>query len=382
MQQSVEMKKKIRILRLISRMNVGGPAIQIGGLMKQISESEFEQRLVTGSCTKDEIDYLEVNNLDFSQIKLTDFGRSVRPLSDVRAFMSIRREIKSFSPDIIHTHTLKAGVLGRLASMSVSKSPKRVHTFHGHLLHSYFGKLGTQAVIKIERYLARHTHVLIAVGNQVKLELLAKRIGSESQYRVFNPGLDIGSLSDRQLSKTTFFIPNRKLTVTWIGRAVPIKAPHRIIEIAKVCRSRDLDVQFVLVGDGELLDELKAKASDLPVSFLGWQTDIDQILSFSDLVILTSKNEGTPVALIQAQMAGIPVLTTNVGSASEVLVNNETGFCLEYTAGDFADKIEFFLHNPEARVTFGRSGKEFANEKFSLLRFVRDHVDLYKNLMS
>jgi glycosyltransferase involved in cell wall biosynthesis len=376
--------EKIRVLRLIARMNVGGPAIQITGLMSNLPVEEFEQKLVTGFCDKNEIDYLEVNELKMTRTKVEGFGRSVNLFSDLKVLLEIRREIKSFNPDIIHTHTAKAGFLGRIASLLTFKRQIQVHTFHGHLLHGYFGKFKTSLVILAERLLARFTDKLVAVGSQVRDELLAVKIGSFEKYKVIGPGLEMGKLPERISSLKSFGLLEDKFIVTWIGRAVPVKAPHRILEIAKECRLRGLGVQFIVVGDGSLLSALKrqAKEEDLPISFLGWQSYIEKILSFSDLVVLTSENEGTPVALIQAQMAGVPVLTTDVGSAAEVLKNNQSGFCLEYSVKDFADKIELLAGDLGMKASFGAIGKAFVLDNFSVNRLVSDHAELYRELIS
>jgi len=376
--------EKIRVLRLIARMNVGGPAIQITGLMSNLPVEEFEQKLVSGFCDKNEIDYLEVNELKVTRTKVEGFGRSVNLFSDLKVLLEIRREIKSFNPDIVHTHTAKAGFLGRIASLLTFKRQIRVHTFHGHLLHGYFGKLKTSLVILAERLLARFTDKLVAVGSQVRDELLAAKIGSFEKYKVIGPGLQMGKLPERISSLKSFGLLGDKFIVTWIGRAVPVKAPHRILEIAKECRLRGLRVQFIVVGDGSLFSALKrlVKEEDLPISFLGWQSCIEKILSFSDLVLLTSENEGTPVSLIQAQMAGVPVLTTDVGSAAEVLKNNQSGFCLKYSAKDFADKIELLYKNDGMRLSFGAAGESNARNSFSLSRLVFDHAELYRDLIS
>jgi len=376
--------EKIRVLRLIARMNVGGPAIQITGLMSNLPVEEFEQKLVSGFCDKNEIDYLEVNELKVTRTKVEGFGRSVNLFSDLKVLLEIRREIKSFNPDIIHTHTAKAGFLGRIASLLTFKRQIRVHTFHGHLLHGYFGKLKTSLVILAERLLARFTDKLVAVGSQVRDELLSVKIGSFEKFKVIGPGLDIRELPERVSSLKSFGFLENKFFVTWIGRAVPVKAPHRILDLAKECALRGLRIQFVIVGEGPLLSDLRslAKKEELPITFLGWQSDIEKILSFSDLVLLTSENEGTPVALIQAQMAGVPVLTTDVGSASEVLKNNQSGFCLEYSVKDFADKIELLAGDLRMKTSFGAIGKAFALENFSVIRLVSDHAELYRELIS
>lgn len=374
----------IRVLRLIARMNVGGPAIQITGLMRNLPMKEFEQRLITGFCDKNEVDYLEVNKIELPCMKIEGFGRSINLVSDLKVLFAIREQIRSFNPHIIHTHTAKAGFLGRFAAILSLKRQLRVHTYHGHLLHGYFGGFKTRLVILIERFLARFTDSLVAVGSHVRDDLLAAKIGNFEQYRVIGPGLEIGELPERVSSLNSFNLREDKFIVTWIGRAVPVKAPHRILEIAKECGLRGLKVQFVIVGEGPLLSDLKslAKEKNLPITFLGWQSEIEKILSFSDLVLLTSENEGTPVALIQAQMAGVPVLTTDVGSASEVMINEKSGFCLKYSVKDFADKIELIASNFDMKSSFGAAGKAHVRDNFSLNRLVFDHTELYKELIS
>ena len=376
-------RNRIRILRIIARMNVGGPAIQITGLLQDLSKSEFEQRLVTGFCSDGEVDYLEINNIDIQPYKIKTFGNRVNLWADLHAFLVIREQIRKFDPHIIHTHTAKAGFLGRLASLSTLKKHVMVHTFHGHLLHGYFGRRKTRIVISVESILSRYTDALIAVGSRVMEELLAVKIGIREKFLVIGPGLELKDLPTRESAKEELGIP-KQFIISWIGRAVKIKAPERILDIALECKLRGLNVHFTVSGDGSLLSDLKSKAMglNLPIQFLGWQSDIEKILSFSDLVILTSKNEGMPVALIQAQMAGIPVLTTDVGSASEVLVNGKSGFCLDYSAKDFVDKIETLINNPQMQKAFSESGKKNAIEKFSRSRLVSDHANLYRRLIS
>lgn len=373
----------IRVLRIIARMNVGGPAIQITGLMEDLSRSEFKQLLVTGYCSAEELDYLDENQIDIDAHKIIGFGRSISIWMDLQVFLALRRKIKSFDPHIIHTHTAKAGFLGRLASLTIRKRYFLVHTFHGHLLHGYFGSCKTRLVVLAERVMSNYTDSLIAVGSRVMEELLAVKIGSREKFLVIGPGLQLKDLPTRESEMEELGIP-KQFIISWIGRAVKIKAPERVLEIALECKLRGLEVHFALSGDGPLLGALKSKAKQLhlPIQFLGWQSDIEKILSFSDLVILTSENEGMPVALIQAQMAGIPVLTTDVGSASEVLVNGKSGFCIDYSAKDFADKIETLINNPQMQKAFSEAGKKNAIAKFSRSRLVSDHANLYRRLIS
>ena len=378
-------RKKVRVLRVIARMNIGGPAIQITGLMQNLSSSCFEQLLLTGYCDKNEIDYLEEKGIKLSVIRLNGFGRRINFFSDVKAFFEIRKVIKVFNPDILHTHTAKAGFLGRLAAISMfRKSIIKVHTYHGHLLHGYFGIIKTQLVILVESFLSRFTDSLIAVGSKVRSDLIDAKIGEARKFKVIQPGLEIGELPQRNLALQLFALPEDKFIVSWLGRAVPVKAPQRLIEIAYECFARNSDIHFVLAGEGPMIENLKKEAESLclPITFLGWQSEIEKVLSFSDLVILTSENEGMPLSLIQAQMAGIPVLTTDAGSASEVLINEKSGFCLSYSAKDFANKIQMFADSPELKKSFGVAGKRNSGEKFSLNKLVSEHEVLYQKLLN
>jgi glycosyltransferase involved in cell wall biosynthesis len=236
----------------------------------------------------------------------------------------------------------------------------------------------------IERFLAKFSTNLIAVGSQVKDDLIHARIGTNEKFRVIGPGLSLNNLPARSRVEEKFEIPSSKFHVSWVGRAVSIKAPHRILEIAQECKRMRIDVDFLIVGDGPLLNELKkaANLSSLSIRFLGWQSEIEPILSITDLMILTSLNEGTPVSLIQAQLAGIPVLTTDVGSASEVLIDGKSGFCLEYSPVSFAMKIEELFSNDQLSKEMGESAKTFAMSKFSVERLVGDHTALYLNVIN
>jgi glycosyltransferase involved in cell wall biosynthesis len=365
-------------------MNIGGPAIQITGLMQNLPNLQFDQLLLTGYCDENEVDYLEANKISLPIIRLNGFGRSINLLTDLKVFFEIRKVIKIFDPDIVHTHTAKAGFLGRLAAISIFRKQIRVHTYHGHLLHGYFGKIKTRLLIWIESFLARYTDSLIAVGEKVRDDLIEAKVGQKRQYNVIGPGLNLGELSRRDLALKSLDVPKDKFIVSWIGRAEPVKAPHRLIEVANECYMRKIDIHFVLAGEGKLIGELKerAKSLNLPITFLGWQSEIERVLSFSDLVMLTSENEGTPLALIQAQVAGIPVLTTDVGSASEVLIDEKSGFCLSYSAREFADRIELLCNEPELRASFGAAGKRNAIAAYSVNRLVTDHETLYLELIS
>ena len=187
----------IRVMRIIARMNVGGPAVQVSGLMRNMDSSVFDQRLYTGNCAADEADYLDTVARDIYAVRIEGFGRRVSIGGDLRAFFSLIREIRSFKPHVIHTHTAKAGFLGRIASILSLHPSIRIHTFHGHLLNGYFGSFKRMLVVLVERILAVFTHQLLAVGDKVRQDLLAVGIGKSEKFGLMPPGLEIGKLQNK-----------------------------------------------------------------------------------------------------------------------------------------------------------------------------------------
>ena len=370
----------IRVLRLISRMNIGGPAVQISGLMRTLPRDEFEQILVTGYCDEGELDFLETSNIVIPVTRVSGFGRRISAVSDFKVLLQIRRLIKQFKPHIIHTHTAKAGVIGRIASLTISRSHIRIHTFHGHLLHGYFGKFKTQLVIMVEKFLAFFTHKLVAVGQQVRNDLLAAGVGNKDKFNVIGPGLELKELPNRLKAQALLGILDHHFTISWVGRLVPIKAPFRILEVARACVTNKVQVRFLVIGDGPLKRELQdlALKERLPIEFLGWQSEIEPVLAVTDLMLLTSLNEGMPVSLIEAQMAGIPVISTDVGSVSEVIKPEESGYCLNYSSLEFTKKIERLVNEGKIYKEFRSAAKANAENKFSLKRLTSDYSKLYK----
>lgn len=373
-----------RVMRIISRMNVGGPAVQISGLMRGINSNQFDQRLYTGFCVADEADYLDTVARDITAMRILGFGRSVSFVGDMRVLIAIIKEIRKFKPHLIHTHTAKAGFLGRIASLISLHPAIRVHTFHGHLLNGYFGPFKRSLIVLIEKLLALFTHQLLAVGKKVKQDLLDAGIGDPRKFKVMPPGLAIGQLPPKKDSRESFGIFSSKLQCAFIGRVTQIKRPDRFLDVVSELKARGIEVEFFMVGDGELLDMCRERVAheDLPVKFLGWQSDIERVLSAADMVILTSENEGMPLSLIQAGMAGLPVVTVNVGSISEIVLNNQTGLLSSSKIAEVADAVEKLVDNKGLRVRLGTAARAFTISKFGVLRLVRDHEELYKRLLS
>jgi glycosyltransferase involved in cell wall biosynthesis len=374
---------KIRIMRIIARMNVGGPAVQITGLMRNLDTDQFVQRLYTGYCGSEEVDYLDLTARDIEVFRIPNFGRRVSPLSDIKVLLSLVMEIRRFKPHIIHTHTSKAGLLGRIASIFSLHRSIRVHTFHGHLLHGYFGKFKESLIIFVERILALVTHKLLAVGNAVRDDLLNENIGNLSKFEVMPPGIEIGDLPYKSEALRAFGLDGKKIQCAFIGRVTQIKRPDRFLNVVKEIKTRNLEVNFFIAGDGDEMESCQEviRLEDLPVTILSWQTNIERVLAAADIVLLTSDNEGMPVSLIQAGMAGLPVVATNVGSVGEVVLNNTTGFITSLETKAIADAIEKLLTKEDLRKKFGVAAHEFTRKNFSVQLLVRRHENLYRKML-
>ena len=376
------MATQVKVMQIIARMNVGGPAVIVAELMRGLDKSEFEQILVTGFCDENEADYLDTVAKDIKANRIAGLGRSISLIADLKAFFGLVSLIRKYKPDVIHTHTAKAGVLGRLASLLAGRGAVRVHTFHGHLLHGYFNGFTTKIVILIEKILAARTSVLIAIGSKVRDDLIAAGIGSKGKYRVFFPGLPAPKLFAKAAAQNVLGISSQTLFITFVGRLTQIKRPDRLLDVAKECKQRGLDVRFLVAGEGELFESSKERSlkEQLNLTFFGWRSDIDQIFAASDIAILTSDNEGIPLTLIQAAQASLPIVATSVGSISDIVINESTGYLTPTNPADMADAIEKLVRDPQLRQMMGEAGKARAGQFFSLDRMLKDHSDLYRTL--
>ena len=374
----------IRVMRIIARMNVGGPAVQVSGLMRNMNSSEFDHRLYTGFCASDEADYLNTVATDVGAVRIEGFGRRVNLLGDLRAFVFLIKEIRNFKPHVIHTHTAKAGFLGRIASILSFHPSIRVHTFHGHLLHGYFGSFKRSLVVAAEKFLAMFTHLLLAVGEKVRQDLLDAGVGKPEKFSLMPPGLEISELPNKIETRVSYGLSLQNLQCAFIGRVTQIKRPDRFLDVVSEIKRRSIGIEFFMAGDGELLETCRSRiaSENLPVKILGWQSNIEKILSAADMVLLTSDNEGTPLSLIQAGMAGLTVVTTRVGSVPEVVIDGVTGIITNLDVQEIADALEKLANGTELRTQMGASAQQFTLANFGVKRLVNDHEVLYKKLIA
>ncbi|HVF21312.1 MAG TPA: glycosyltransferase, partial [Mycobacteriales bacterium] len=316
--------ERIRVLRVIARMNVGGPALQVAGLVADLDGDRFEHRLLTGSVGPGEEDFISLRAPGLPHTTVAGLGRSVRPGDDALVLARLVKEIREFRPHIVHTHTAKAGVVGRVAAV-VGRTPAIVHTFHGHLLHGYFSPAVTRAVVQTERLLARRTTRLVAVGAQVRDDLLAAGIGRPGQYVVVPPGIALPPAPSRAAAREQLGLPADAVVAVLVARLTAVKRPERFVEVARRLADRHPDAIFVVVGEGDLLASLRDSAGP-NVRFLGWRADVETVYAASDVAVLTSDNEGMPVSLIEAALCGVPAVATDVGSVGEVVLDGRTGW--------------------------------------------------------
>ena len=294
------------------------------------------------------------------------------------------KEIRTFKPQVIHTHTAKAGFLGRIASIVSLQPSIRVHTFHGHLLNGYFGSFKRSLVVIAEKSLEIFTDQLLAVGDKVRQDLLQAGIGSKEKFGLMPPGLSIGVLPTKSESQESFGLSDGRLQCAFIGRVTQIKRPDRFLDVVSEIKKRGVDLDFFIAGDGELLEACRERITNenLPVAVLGWQSDIEKVLSAADIVVLTSDNEGTPLSLIQAGMAGLPVVTTNVGSVPEVVLDGATGLVISLEVQELANALEELVRDKNLRAELGAAAQEFTLAHFGVQRLVNDHEELYKKLLT
>jgi glycosyltransferase involved in cell wall biosynthesis len=371
--------RPIRIMQVIARMNVGGPAVIVAELMRELDSDRFQSVLITGYCADDEADYLDEIATDIPAIRIQGLGRSVSVLGDIKSIFALLRIIRRFQPDVIHTHTAKAGVLGRIAGLIAYPRAKRIHTFHGHLLRGYFSPLKTKLVILIERSMASISVALIAIGNQVKNDLLVAGVGKPKQYSVIFPGLEELNIQSKARARLELGLETDETYLVFVGRLTQIKRPDRLIEIARHLKANHQKVELLIAGAGEKFAEIQdlALQESLPFVFLGWRNDIGRILSASDIAILCSDNEGIPLTLIQASQAGLPIVSTNVGSVSDIVLDGESGLLTGTNVQSLIKALDELLSNPLKMERFGQAGKLRARHLFSLKGMIEAHENLY-----
>ncbi|MFC1866644.1 glycosyltransferase family 4 protein [Thermodesulfobacteriota bacterium] len=405
-------KNQIRILRVIARLNIGGPALHAISLSSKISKNLYRTLLVCGNVSPGEGDmsYLAKDE-GIEPYLIPKLGREISVIDDFKSFKELRRIIKRFRPDIIHTHTAKAGTLGRLAGISFNlfrgqkNRIKLVHTFHGHIFHSYFGALKTLFFIQAERFLARLTDRIIVISSRQRRDICQRfRITGPERVREILLGFDLSRFAKASNDGSMFrskYLPqaeNNVMVVGIIGRLTRVKNHRMFLETVKYLKdSGKIDLfRFLIVGDGELKEELIKYSRELAIqdfiTFIDWQKNMPSVYKAMDIVALTSLNEGTPVTLIEAMAAGIPVVATDVGGVRDILgvangkidgfERTQNGILIPSGNSEVLAKALLYLHeDKENPKKMAGHAKEFALKKFPMERLVKDMESLYSDLV-
>lgn len=372
---------KIKIMHVISRMNVGGPAVMIVDSMDMLNVNKFQQKLFTGECEPGEADYLGAQTQDIDAVFVKGLGRKINVKDDLHALISLMKEIKKYQPDIIHTHASKAGLLGRTAAILSRSDVKLVHTFHGHILSGYFGKYKTQVFVVLERFLARKTDVLVTVGVKVREDLLEAGIGASKQYKVIYPGVKVPEIFPKKFAREMLEIevPEGNIVIIYFGRVTQIKRPDRFLEVVQESQLISLPITFVMAGDGDQSEKtrLNIEKLNLDVRWLGWQGNIGLVLSAADVLLITSDNEGLPLSAIEAGMCALPVISTNVGSINEIIVDGETGFVTKQSHKDIVDKLQALTQDTSRIPILGKSAQIRIHANFSSEQYIASLEKLY-----
>ena len=360
----------MKVVHVIARVNRGGTAEWLRNLIIPMRESGHEHILLAGDVEENELEDLLFEEV--SGIRIKNLKRSISIVPDFLAILKVRKILKIESPNILNTHTAKGGLIGRTAAIGLGI--KVVHTYHGHLIYGYFSKNKAKIFLQIEKILARVTIKFIAVGSQVKIDLIKRGIGSEEEFKVIRPGLPMLSFSTISEAKQKFGIDPDKKCVGWLGRMTSIKRPDRLVELAR----SNPELLFLAGGDGELLSTLAANCPD-NLKFLGWVSP-EQFWPACDIAILTSDNEGLPTSLIEAAQFGLPIVALNVGSVSDIVIDGKTGILAE-KPDQLQDKLNILINSRDMQELFSVNAKAHILSNFNLKNFLRDHLEVYEGLL-
>jgi glycosyltransferase involved in cell wall biosynthesis len=380
--------RPLKIVRIIARLNIGGPAIHVALLTAQLNEGDFESLLVAGSVGDEEGDmsYYAAER-GVAPLIIADLGRELNPIRDIRTMWKLYKLLRHEQPDVVHTHTAKAGFVGRWAA-KFAGVPVIVHTFHGHVFQGYFGRLKTRVFITLEQLTSRITDSILTLTQSLRRELaLTYRVARTEKITVLPLGLDLApfAAAPRKTGafREQFGIPLDAPLVGIAGRMVPVKNHALFLEAAAQVRAKRPEVRFVMIGDGELRDDLERQIDNLGlrgfVKITGWLNDMASAYADMDVFALSSVNEGTPVTVIEALSAGCPVVATHVGGLPDLLEGGRFGTLVSSgNAHAFAQAILDALENPPDTST----AQAAMLNQYGIDRLVSDLSALYKGLLA
>ena len=385
----------VRVLRVIARLNKGGPALHVAYLSAGLEDRGYETTLVAGSLARGEGSMAYVaERRGVEVVGLPELHREISPFHDLRAAHWLASLIKRLRPHILHTHTAKAGAVGRTAALLAgdARPPIVVHTFHGHVLRGYFGPVSSGFFRVLERGLASTTTALVAVSPEVRDDLVALGVAPADKFTVIRLGVELEERVDlspeaRARARRMMGIPAERFVVGWMGRMTGVKRTDDVLLAFKRLLESGTDACLCLVGDGPDREPTEQLAHDIGIVerclFLGYQDDVAPFYAAFDALVLPSANEGTPVSAIEALAGGRPVVATRVGGVPDVVRDSVDGFLVE--RGDIdglADRLGRLAGDPELARRMGEAGRKRMRERYSVERLVDDVDALYRKLLA
>jgi glycosyltransferase involved in cell wall biosynthesis len=384
----------IRVLRVIARLNMGGPAIHVANLAAGLETRGYHTTLVAGSLARgeDSMAFL-AERLGVAVVSVEELQREVSLLHDARSVLRIAELIRSERPHILHTHTAKAGAIARAAALLAggARPPVVLHTFHGHVLKGYFDAGRTAFFRHVERTLARASDVLVAVSPEVRDELVELGVAPYDKFVVIRLGIPLeerlGDPTANSDYRRLYGIPEDAFVVGWVGRMTEVKDTGAVLEIVRATRDRGVEAVLCMVGDGPDRERLEQLAHELGIArscyFVGYQPDVAGYYRLFDAFVLPSVNEGTPVSAIESLASGTAVVANRVGGVPDVVRDGVDGFLVE--PGDIdaaAARLAELAVDPALRTRLGASGRTRALERYSVARLVDDVDRLYRSLLA
>lgn len=384
----------MKVLRVIARLNMGGPALHVAYLTAGLRDRGYDTTLVAGTLARGEDSMgFVADELGVDVVRIEELGREISPFRDLLATVRLARVIRRERPRILHTHTAKAGAVGRLAALLAgpARPPVIVHTFHGHVLRGYFGPVRTRFFLALERWLAAHTTALIAVGPQVRDDLVALGVAPPERFVVVRLGIELEERvrpqdDGRAETRRYLGVPDGRFVVGWVGRMTAVKRTDDVLEAFRLLREQGIDACLCLVGDGPDRERLERRAAELGVIrdtlFLGYQEDVAPYYAAFDALVLPSANEGTPVSVIEALAAETPVVATRVGGVPDVVREGEEGFLVDAgDTGELAERLARLARDAKLRRRLGESGRERVLTRYAVDRLLDDIDRLYRELL-
>jgi len=386
--------RPIKVLRVIARLNVGGPALHVAYLTAGLAQRGYDTTLVAGTVGRGEESMAFVADSKGVRVEVIDeLHRNISPFRDARAILRLARLIRRERPTILHTHTAKAGAVGRLAALLAGRSrpPIVVHTFHGHVLRGYFNPIATRGFRVLETLLARTTTTLVAVSPEVRDDLVRLRVAPASKFAVVRLGIELdrrvgNDETTRAATRRLLGVGDDPFVIGWVGRMTAVKRTDVVVRVLGKLVERGVDARLLLVGDGPDRDDLERYAHELGVVrrclFLGYQDDVARWYNAIDALLLPSVNEGTPVSVIEALAAERPAVATKVGGTPDVIRDGVDGFLVDPADGDaLAARLAELAGDPQRRSEMGAAGRARVLERYAVDRLVDDIDRLYRRLL-